>query len=127
MDVPRRLRVKWELQLPVYTTAMTTLDLSRIRNLHRCWQQRQILNPRGNLENLQETRAGPAGGPGRGEKGKMESWLTPERLPCAPGWLQVPSVKGGVVGAEGRGALNLCLMATRRGLSGAQAPLSHSL
>ena len=44
MEVPR-LGVEPELQLPAYTTATATQDLSHIYNLpHRSWQ-RQILNP----------------------------------------------------------------------------------
>ena len=44
MKVPR-LRVKWELQLPAYTTATATQDPSRIRDLHHSSRQHQILNP----------------------------------------------------------------------------------
>jgi len=43
MEVPR-LGVKSELQLPAYTTATATRDLSRVWDLHRttqCW----IINP----------------------------------------------------------------------------------
>ena len=42
MEVPS-LGVKLELQLPAYTTATATLDLSRIFNLHSS-QQYWILN-----------------------------------------------------------------------------------
>ena len=38
-------RVYLELQLPVYTTATATWDLSRICNLHQSSRQHQILNP----------------------------------------------------------------------------------
>ena len=44
MDVPR-LGVKSELQLPAYTTATATSDLSFIFNLHYNSQQCQIFNP----------------------------------------------------------------------------------
>ena len=44
MEVPR-LGGKSELQLQVYATATATPDPSRIHNLHRSLQQRQILNP----------------------------------------------------------------------------------
>ena len=44
MEVPR-LGVKSELQLPAYTTATATPDLSHICNLCRSFQQCQILNP----------------------------------------------------------------------------------
>ena len=40
-----RLGVKPELQLPAYTTAMATRDLSHIYDLHHSSQQCQILNP----------------------------------------------------------------------------------
>ena len=43
MEVPR-LGVESELQLPVYTTATATLDLSRIIDLHDSSWQRRILN-----------------------------------------------------------------------------------
>ena len=44
MEVPR-LGVKWELQLPNYTTATATQDPGRVCNLyHNSWQLR-ILNP----------------------------------------------------------------------------------
>ena len=39
------LRVESELQLPAYTTATATRDLSRICDLHHSSQQRQIHNP----------------------------------------------------------------------------------
>jgi len=44
MEVPR-LRVKSELQLPTYTTATATWDLSCFCNLSHSSQQRRILNP----------------------------------------------------------------------------------
>ena len=44
MEVPG-LGVELELQLPVYTTAIATLDLSHMYNLCPSLQQRQILNP----------------------------------------------------------------------------------
>ena len=43
MEVPR-LGVDSELQLPAYTTATVTLDLSQIFNLHRSLWQCQILD-----------------------------------------------------------------------------------
>ena len=42
MEVPR-LRVKLELQLPAYSTATATPDLSRICDLHHSSWQHQIL------------------------------------------------------------------------------------
>ena len=44
MEVPR-LGVKSELQLPAYTTATATWDLSCICDLHPSLLQRRILNP----------------------------------------------------------------------------------
>ena len=44
MEVPR-LGVKLELQLPAYTTATTTPDLSYVCDLHHSSQQCRILNP----------------------------------------------------------------------------------
>ena len=44
MEVPG-LGVELELQLPAYTTARATQDLSRICDLHHSSQQRQLLNP----------------------------------------------------------------------------------
>ena len=44
MEVPR-LGVKWELQVPAYTTATATPDLSHICKLHCSLWQRCILNP----------------------------------------------------------------------------------
>ena len=44
MEVPT-LGVALELQLPVYTTAIATPDLSLICNLHHRSQQYRILNP----------------------------------------------------------------------------------
>ena len=44
MEIPR-LGVESELQLPVYTTAVATSDLSSICNLHHSSWQCQILNP----------------------------------------------------------------------------------
>ena len=43
MEVPS-LGVQSELQLPAYTTATATPDLSRVYNLHHSSQQRWILN-----------------------------------------------------------------------------------
>ena len=43
-----RLRVKWELQLPAYTTAMAIPDLSHVCDLHHSSPQRQIFNPLNN-------------------------------------------------------------------------------
>ena len=40
-----RLEVKWELQLPAYTTATTTPDPSCVCDLHHSSWQRRILNP----------------------------------------------------------------------------------
>ena len=40
-----RLGVRLELELPVYTTATATQDLSRIGNLRHISRQLQILNP----------------------------------------------------------------------------------
>ena len=40
-----RLGVKSELQMPAYTTATATQDLSHICKLHYSSQQRWILNP----------------------------------------------------------------------------------
>ena len=44
MEVPR-LGVKSELQLPAYTTATATWDLSLVCNVHHCSRQLRILNP----------------------------------------------------------------------------------
>ena len=44
MEVPR-LGDKSGVQLPAYTTATATRDLSHICDLHHSSQQRQILNP----------------------------------------------------------------------------------
>ena len=44
MEVPR-LGIKWELQLLAYTTAIATLDLSCICDLHHSSQQCWILKP----------------------------------------------------------------------------------
>ena len=44
MEVPR-LGVESELQLPAYTTAITTQDPSHICNLHHSSQQYQIPDP----------------------------------------------------------------------------------
>ena len=44
MEVPR-LGVQPELQLPAYTPATATPDLSRICDLHHSSGQRQILHP----------------------------------------------------------------------------------
>ena len=43
-EVPR-LGVELELQLPAYTTATATLDLSRICNVHHSSWQCRTLNP----------------------------------------------------------------------------------
>ena len=43
-EVPR-LGVKSELQLPAYTRAIATPDLSHVRDLHHSSWQRRILNP----------------------------------------------------------------------------------
>ena len=51
MEVPR-LGVKPELQLPDYTTATATQDLSQVCNLHHSSQQCRIPNP------LSKTRVG---------------------------------------------------------------------
>ena len=62
VEVPR-LGVKSELQLPAYTTARATQDLSHIFELHCSLQQRQILNllseARDSAHILTETRSGP--------------------------------------------------------------------
>ena len=44
MEVPR-LEVESKLQLPAYTIAIATPDLSHIYDLCRSWHQLQILNP----------------------------------------------------------------------------------
>ena len=44
MEVPR-LRVESELQLPAYTTATATQDLSHVCDPHHSSRQRQVLNP----------------------------------------------------------------------------------
>ena len=44
MEVPR-LGVKLELQLPAYTTAIATQDLSHTCDLHHSLRQRHIPNP----------------------------------------------------------------------------------
>ena len=44
MEVPR-LGVKSELQLPAYTTATATQDLSQVYDLYHNSRQCQILNP----------------------------------------------------------------------------------
>ena len=43
-EVPR-LRAEEELQLPAYTTATATQDLSRVCDLHHSSRQRWVLNP----------------------------------------------------------------------------------
>ena len=62
MEVPGP-KVKLELQLQVYATAITTPDLSRICNLHHSRQQYQILNTlseaRDQTHILAETASGP--------------------------------------------------------------------
>lgn len=58
MELPR-LEVKSELQLPAYTIATVTQDLSWVCNLHCSSQQCQILNPmsggRDQTRNLMDT------------------------------------------------------------------------
>ena len=44
MEVPK-LEVRLELQLPAYTIATATQDLSCVCNLHSSSQQRETLNP----------------------------------------------------------------------------------
>jgi len=44
MEAPR-LGVESKLHLPAYTTAIATLDLSHICNLHHSLWQRRILTP----------------------------------------------------------------------------------
>ena len=44
MEIPR-LGVEWELQLPAYTTATATQDLSCTYDLYYSSRQHQILNP----------------------------------------------------------------------------------
>ena len=44
MEIPR-LGIELELQLPAYTTAMATQDLSHVCDLHHSSRQCQILNP----------------------------------------------------------------------------------
>ena len=44
MEVPR-LGVESELQLPAYTTATATPDMSQVFDLHHNSQECQILNP----------------------------------------------------------------------------------
>ena len=62
MEVPV-LGVESELQLPAYTTAIATPDLSRIYKLQRSLQQHWILNPlreaRDQTYILTETMLGP--------------------------------------------------------------------
>jgi len=53
MEVPR-LGVESEPQLPAYTTATATQDVSRVFDLHHSSGQRRILNP------LSEARDGTA-------------------------------------------------------------------
>ena len=50
MEVPR-LGVKTELQLPAYTTATETSDLSHVYNLHHSSWQGGILSPRSKAKN----------------------------------------------------------------------------
>ena len=40
-----RLGAEWELQLPAYTTATATQDLSLVFDLHHSSRQCRILNP----------------------------------------------------------------------------------
>ena len=60
MEIPRR-GVKLELQLPAYTTATATPDLSCVFDLHYSSWQRRILNPlseaRDQTHILMETRS----------------------------------------------------------------------
>ena len=58
MEVPR-LGVKSELQLPAYTTATATWDLSNICDLHHSSQQHQMLNP---LSEARDCTGAPVGG-----------------------------------------------------------------
>ena len=44
MEVPK-LGVQLELQLPAYTTATATPDLSRVYDLHHSSQQHRVLSP----------------------------------------------------------------------------------
>ena len=57
MEVPRR-RVKSELQVPAYATAMTTPDLSHICELHHSLWQHQVLNPLNPLREAREQTLG---------------------------------------------------------------------
>ena len=57
MEIPR-LGVEPELQLPAYTTATATWDLSCICELYHSLQQRQILNP---LREARESNLHPHG------------------------------------------------------------------
>ena len=62
MELPR-LAVESELQLPAYTTATATQDLSHVWDLYHSSQQRQILNllseARDGTHILKETTPGP--------------------------------------------------------------------
>ena len=51
MEIPR-LGVDSELQLPAYTTATATLDLSSVYVLHHSLQQHWILNPQSEARDL---------------------------------------------------------------------------
>ena len=61
MEVPRP-GVESKMQLPAYTTATATPDLSRICDLHYSLWQRQILNPLSEARNqtqiLRDTKSG---------------------------------------------------------------------
>ena len=68
MEVPR-LGVELELQLPAYTTATATPDLSLVRNLHHSSRHHCILNP------LSEAMDKPA-----------TSWFLVGFVSTVPGW-----------------------------------------
>ena len=53
-----RLGVELELQLPAYTSATATQDLSLIHNLHRSSQQRQIPDPLSKARDQNPSRDG---------------------------------------------------------------------
>ena len=53
MEVPR-VGAESELQLPVYTTATTTQDLSLVCNLHHSSRECQILNPLSGAKDSQD-------------------------------------------------------------------------
>ena len=60
MEVPR-LGIELELQLPTYTTATATLDLSHIYDLHHSSQQRQILKLLSEARDQTHVLMGPHG------------------------------------------------------------------